>query len=141
MLTLRDSTAPGGFDDSELHRLACEHDLIELREHVLSVAAEPCLAMVATGQQTEESTVAPPAEQVTDQISEAECVQFEDFEALAFAIRQSRPSMRRAGSHEGRPRSPNMETINVLAIPLYLLLVYAGLGAGAFVYVEDDRWS
>ena len=33
-----------------------------------------------------------------------------------------------------------MAEINVVAIPLYLLLVYAGLGAGAFVYVEDDRW-
>lgn len=39
------------------------------------------------------------------------------------------------------PRSADMDDINVFAIPLYLLLVYAGLGAEFFVYVEDDRSS
>jgi hypothetical protein len=32
-----------------------------------------------------------------------------------------------------------MDEINGFAIPLYLLFVYAGLGADFFVYVESDR--
>jgi hypothetical protein len=56
VLTLRYSTASGGFDDCELQRLATAHDLLDLREHVVSVAGEPCLVVVATWARAEGRT-------------------------------------------------------------------------------------
>ena len=70
VLTLRYSTALGGFDDSELERLTAEHDLLELREHVVSVAGEPCVVLLATWARTEAATIVPPAERGADQVPE-----------------------------------------------------------------------
>lgn len=62
VLTLRYSTAFGGFDDTELERLTAEHDLLELRDHALSVAGEPCLVLIATWQERTTSTEPTPVD-------------------------------------------------------------------------------
>lgn len=62
VLTLRYSTALGGFDDSELEHLATEHDLLEVRDHVVVVAGVPCVVLVVAWQRRSPQTEPRPSE-------------------------------------------------------------------------------
>jgi superfamily II DNA helicase RecQ len=48
VLTLRFSPALGAFDDAALQELVGMHDLLELREHVVTVEGQPHIVCVAT---------------------------------------------------------------------------------------------
>tara|TARA_R110002072_G_scaffold302737_2_gene488221 strand:- start:48538 stop:49086 length:549 start_codon:yes stop_codon:yes gene_type:complete len=50
VLTLRYSAETGSFDDCELQQLATKHDLLDLREHVVSIAGEPFVILVVRWQ-------------------------------------------------------------------------------------------
>ncbi len=68
VLTLRYSATLSGFDDSELQRLAAAHDLLELREHVVSVGGEPCVVLLATWARSEAGTASPPPERGIEKV-------------------------------------------------------------------------